>query len=70
MTEGTFNRLKFFNYLKELIESGAIQKYPGRNSIWIMDGARIHCHENIVYYLRLCGIIPLFLPAYCPFYNP
>jgi transposase len=35
-----------------------------------MDGARIHCHRGIIDYLRSVGIIPLFLPAYCPFFNP
>lgn len=35
-----------------------------------MDGARIHCDENITAYLRSLGIIVIFLPAYCPFYNP
>lgn len=24
----------------------------------------------IIYYLRSLGIVPIFLPAYCPFYNP
>ena len=70
MTEGTFNRLKFFGYIKELVNSGMIQQYPGKNLVWILDGAKIHCHANIIYYLRLCGIVPLFLPAYCPFFNP
>ena len=70
MTDGTFNRLKFFDCLRQLVKSGVVQQYPGRNSIWIMDGARIHCHENIVYYLRSCGIVPIFLPAYCPMFNP
>ena len=35
-----------------------------------MDGAKIHCHPNITYYLRSLGITPIFLPAYCPFFNP
>ena len=70
MTDGTFNRSKFFECIRELVKSGVVQQYPGRNSIWILDGARIHCHENIVHYLRLCGIVPIFLPAYCPMYNP
>jgi len=34
-----------------------------------MDGAKIHCHPMISYFLRSLGIIPVFLPAYCPFYN-
>ena len=70
MTEGTFNRLKFVDCLRSMVSSGNVQQYPVRNSIWIMDGASIHCHEDIVYYLRSCGIVPLFLPAYCPFFNP
>lgn len=70
MTEGTFNRVIFLKCLRDLIKSGKIQQYPGRNSVWILDGARIHCHPDIVYYLRLCGIVPIFLPAYCPFFNP
>lgn len=70
VTEGTFNRLTFFNYCKEFALSGMCQKYPGRNSVWILDGAKIHCHPSIVRYLRSVGIIPIFLPAYCPFFNP
>lgn len=35
-----------------------------------MDGARIHCDPNITAYLRSIGLIVIFLPAYCPFYNP
>ncbi|XP_055623382.1 uncharacterized protein LOC129766810 [Toxorhynchites rutilus septentrionalis] len=54
-TEGTFTRQK---------------SYPVKFSVWVMDGARIHCDANIIQYLRSLGIIPLFLPAYCPFYNP
>jgi len=35
-----------------------------------MDGAKIHLDKNFIYYLRSLGIIVLFLPAYCPFFNP
>ncbi|KAH9112070.1 hypothetical protein AeMF1_013536 [Aphanomyces euteiches] len=70
MTEGTFTRWKFVDCLRQFGTSGLVKQYPGEFSVWIMDGARIHCHPNIVYYLRSLGIIPLFLPAYCPFYNP
>ncbi|CAK4468659.1 unnamed protein product, partial [Aphanomyces euteiches] len=44
--------------------------YPGRSSVWVLDGASIHCHPDIVFYLRSVGIVPIFLPAYCPFFNP
>lgn len=69
-TEGTFSRQKFFNCCRTLALSGTIQAYPGRYSVWVLDGARIHCDENIIKYLRSLGIIPVFLPAYCPFFNP
>jgi transposase len=70
MTEGTFDREKYVECLREYALSGLVQQHPGRQSVWIFDGARIHCHHSIVEYLRDLGIVPLFLPAYCPFYNP
>lgn len=69
-TEGTFTRLNFFQSCKKFALSGACQKYPGRNSVWIMDGAKIHCHPSIIRYLRSLGIFPIFLPPYTPFFNP
>jgi hypothetical protein len=69
-TAGTFDRDKFFGFCRKFALSGKVEKYPGRNSVWILDGARIHCHEDIVTYLRMLGIRPIFLPPYCPFFNP
>lgn len=70
-TEGTFNRKKFFICCKNFaLMNSNVQRYPGFNSVWIMDGARIHCEPNIIRYLRSIGIVPIFLPAYCPFFNP
>lgn len=70
-TEGTFNRLKFFECCREFaLRNPKVQRYPGFHSVWIMDGARIHCDAKIIQYLRSIGIIPIFLPAYCPFFNP
>lgn len=70
-TEGTFNRVKFFDCCKKFaLNNIHVQRYPGFHSIWIMDGARIHCDPNIIRYLRSIGIIPIFLPPYCPFFNP
>ncbi|XP_055548380.1 uncharacterized protein LOC129731972 [Wyeomyia smithii] len=69
-TEGTFKRIRFFNCCRSLICSGLIQRYPGQHSVWILDGARIHCHRAIVEYLRSLGIYVVFLPAYAPFFNP
>jgi transposase len=69
-TEGTFTRQKFFQACKDMALGGKVQQYPGKHSIWILDGARIHCDPEIIYYLRSLGIFPIFLPAYCPFLNP
>ncbi|EEY64950.1 uncharacterized protein PITG_22617 [Phytophthora infestans T30-4] len=44
--------------------------YPRSNSLWILYGASIHCHPEIAHFLRSIGIVPIFLPAYCPFFNP
>lgn len=69
-TEGTFTRLKFFECCKEFALGGICHSYPGKNSVWILDGAKIHCHPSIIRYLRSLGILPIFLPAYTPFFNP
>lgn len=68
-TEGTFDRKKFI-YFCRLFALEHCQQFPGRNSVWILDGAAIHCDPNIVTYLRSLGIIVLFLPAYAPMFNP
>ncbi|KAH9119422.1 hypothetical protein LEN26_011660 [Aphanomyces euteiches] len=67
-TGGTFNRAEFVKCCQ--LQSQMCQMYPGHGSIWILDGARIHCHPDVVYFLRSIGIVPIFLPAYCPFFNP
>ena len=69
-TEGTFDRIKFSSFCRQFALSGNVHRYPGKNSVWILDGARIHCHPNIVNYLRTLGVYLVFLPAYCPFFNP
>lgn len=70
-TEGTFNRIKYFDCVRKMaLYNKDIRAYPGRYSVWIMDGAKIHCDQFIIKYLRSLGIIPIFLPAYCPMYNP
>lgn len=70
-TEGTFNRIKFFDCCRKFaLKNNLVQNYPGFHSIWILDGARIHCDPHIIRYLRSIGVIPIFLPAYCPFFNP
>ncbi|KAE9005074.1 hypothetical protein PR001_g17544 [Phytophthora rubi] len=70
-TEGTFDRVEFTKCCQDFVHSsGFVRQYPGPNSVWILDGAAIHRHPEIVHYLRSVGIVPIFLPAYCPFFNP
>jgi hypothetical protein len=70
-TEGTFDRHKFIEYcIHFATQSGEVHTYPGKHSVWCMDGASIHLDTHIVGALRSLGIIPLFIPAYCAFYDP
>jgi hypothetical protein len=70
-TDGTFDRKLFAACCQKFaIESKRVYTYPGVHSVWILDSARIHCDSNLVLYFRSLGIVPIFLPAYCPFYNP
>lgn len=70
-TEGTFTRKKFVDFCRNFAidYDSKVQQYPGKHSVWIMDSAKIHLDKNFILYLRSLGIIPIFLPAYCPFYN-
>lgn len=70
MTEGTFTRLKFFEACRQFALKGPVKQYPGKNSIWILDGAKIHTDPSIVRYFRSLGIMIVFLPGYCPHLNP
>ena len=56
MTKGTFTRAIFFEKMRDFALSGVISPYPGPRSVWIMDGARIHCDPAIINYLRTLGI--------------
>jgi transposase len=70
-TQETFNRHTFIQCLKEFaLKNENVRTYPGKNSIWIMDGARIHTNKLLVDYLKSLGIVVLFLPAYTPFFHP
>ncbi|OWZ00683.1 hypothetical protein PHMEG_00028077 [Phytophthora megakarya] len=71
-TDGTFDRVEFTECCQTFVHSlnGHVRQYPGPNSVWILDGAAIHRHPEIVHYLRSVGVVVIFLPAYCPFFNP
>lgn len=61
-TDGTFDRLEFTKCCQDFVHSpsGFVRQYPGRNSVWILNGAAIQCHPEIVGYLRSVGIAPIF----------
>jgi transposase len=70
-TSGTFDRRKFISSCRDFaLRSGHVYQYPAAHSVWILDGASIHCEPHITYYLRSLGIYTIYLPAYCPFFNP
>eukprot|EP00733_Pompholyxophrys_punicea_P002001 Pompholyxophrys_punicea_v1_NODE_1271_length_827_cov_2.349741.p1 type:complete len:129 gc:universal NODE_1271_length_827_cov_2.349741:82-468(+) len=69
-TQDTFNRLLFLECVDKLLDSGKVQQWPGKRSIWVMDNARIHSDPKLVEYLSSRGIIVVYLPQYSPFYNP
>ncbi|OWZ15470.1 hypothetical protein PHMEG_00010877 [Phytophthora megakarya] len=48
----------------------SVRQYPGQNYVWISDEATIHRHQEIIHYLGTVAVVPIFLPAYCPFFNP
>jgi hypothetical protein len=54
-TKGTFDRTAFFDCCKRLLESGKVDKGPGRHSVWILDGAAIHMDPAIIEWIRLQG---------------
>lgn len=72
MTDGTFSRKTFFEFARDFaLKTGTpVRQYPGQYSVWILDGAIIHCDRNLVDYFRTLGIIVIFLPAYSPQLNP
>lgn len=66
--EGTFDRVGFVKCCRNFVypKRANVRLYPGSNSIWILDGASIHRHPEIVRVLRSVGVVLIFLPVYCP----
>lgn len=44
--------------------------YPGKNSVIIMDNARIHHNEDLIKSIEEFGCRVLYLPPYSPDLNP
>ncbi|ETV90114.1 hypothetical protein H310_15053, partial [Aphanomyces invadans] len=52
VSDGTFDQHQFTSCVRSFTTSSSCNQYPGINLIWIMDGAKIHCCDKIIYYLR------------------
>jgi len=69
-SKGTFDRRKFISCCRSFtLKSWKVFPYPRQNSIFIMDGASIHC-DQILCIIWDSWEFKLFLPSYCPFFNP
>jgi len=44
--------------------------FPGKNSVLVMDNAKIHHDEEMINLIERIGCRILFLPPYSPDYNP
>jgi hypothetical protein len=69
-TADTFTRETYFGYLQDFVASGKCSAFPGKHSVFIVDGAKIHLDEFITAWIRSVGCEVVFLPAYCPFFMP
>src|SRR3954467_11431371 len=47
-----------------------MNSFPGRNSVLVMDNAKIHHDEELINLIESIGCRVLFLPPYSPDYNP
>ncbi|KAG6942679.1 hypothetical protein JG687_00018915 [Phytophthora cactorum] len=51
-SKGTFDRVEFVQCCRDFAYStrGMVRQYPGSNSVWILDGASIHRHPEIIHF--------------------
>eukprot|EP01029_Cantina_marsupialis_P008846 TRINITY_DN2074_c1_g1_i3.p1 TRINITY_DN2074_c1_g1~~TRINITY_DN2074_c1_g1_i3.p1 ORF type:complete len:302 (+),score=22.67 TRINITY_DN2074_c1_g1_i3:817-1722(+) len=68
-TPGTFTRSKYHRFLKKKVLRH-IHAWPGPNSIVVLDNAIIHRYPQFVKAIQKKGAFPIFLPPYCPHFNP
>lgn len=68
-TEDTFTRRSFYEgFVEEILPH--LQPWPMRNSIVLLDNARIHMFKELVDAVHTRGAHIFFLPPYCPHVNP
>jgi hypothetical protein len=69
ITEDTFTRKSFYEgFVEEILPH--LRPWPMRNSIVLMDNARIHMFQELVDAVHTRGAHIFFLPPYCPHMNP
>lgn len=68
-TRGTFTRKKFHRAFVSSVMK-LLNPWPLPRSILVLDNARIHMYAELEDAVHACGAILLFLPPYCPHFNP
>lgn len=66
--QGTTDGAVFEDFLAQLLHH--CEPFPGRNSVLIMDNARIHHSPEIDNMCANAGVERIYLPPYCPHLNP
>jgi hypothetical protein len=69
MTDGTFDREKIHAIMIDKIIP-YLNPYPLPRSIIIMDNAKVHMYQKLINAIHEAGAIVIFLPPYCPQFNP
>jgi len=67
--KGTTNAMDFYDFLTRLLLP-VLGQYPYKNSVIILDNARIHQKEQIFELAALMNFKCVFLPPYTPELNP
>ncbi|OWZ18126.1 Transposase [Phytophthora megakarya] len=68
-TRGTFTRLKFHRaFVSSVLRH--LNHWPFPKSIVVLDNARIHMYSELEAAIHSCSAVLLFLPPYCPLFNP
>ncbi|OAV92507.1 hypothetical protein PTTG_11805 [Puccinia triticina 1-1 BBBD Race 1] len=57
-------------YFIETVLMPAMNPFPGRNSILVMDNAQIHHGGQVAQICAAAGVLLMYLPTYSPDYNP
>ncbi|KIL55693.1 hypothetical protein M378DRAFT_17709 [Amanita muscaria Koide BX008] len=68
IVEGSFTTVLFEEFIDGLLNK--MQPFPAKNSVIILDNARIHKHPWIMEKIEERGMRVMFLPPYSPDYNP